>query len=65
MNYVDGTVCNETNSLYYIWLIVLVFYVLDGFVFFIKLYRHYPYICLKKLNIYDSNDWIVYSLQHI
>jgi hypothetical protein len=41
---------------YYIWLIVLVFYVLDGFVFFIKLYRHYPYICLKKLNIYDGND---------
>ena len=42
MNYVAGTHCKETNSLYY--MAECAFYVLDGLAFFIKLYRHYPYV---------------------
>ena len=50
MNYVDGTHCNAINSLYYIyiWLSVLIFYVLDGLAFFIKLNKNYLYFCLKN-----------------
>jgi len=36
--------------LYSIWLIVPIFYVSDGFAFFIELYRHYPYICVGILD---------------
>jgi hypothetical protein len=38
----------KKQILYTIWLSVLVFYMSDGLAFFIKLYRHYPYVYLKN-----------------
>jgi len=38
----------KKQILYTIWLSVLIFYVLDGLAFFITLYRHYPYVCVKN-----------------
>jgi hypothetical protein len=58
MNYVNGTHCNATNSLYYV--SVLMFYVLDGLAFPIKLYRHGLYYICQKINNYDINDQMVH-----
>ena len=38
----------KKQILYTIWLSVLIFYVLDGLAFFIKLYMNYLYFCLKN-----------------
>jgi hypothetical protein len=64
MNYVDDFHCNEINSLYY--MAECAYFLSDGLAFYIKLIvLALSLYSFKKINIYNINDLMVYSLQHV